>query len=161
MATISDTSTSPYFLPYSPLPLRTRVYVHRHDLTHALARGTAPEARPELALRAVQLTSRRNRRGLVRTLRRTVDDAHRPVINAFRVALIRRGAVLEAEPAIVEMIERLDGPADVAAEGMAMADEIIANANRSPLYNPSEPGTLRRQIKVATEALEPPVAIAA
>ena len=115
----------------------------------------APETDPELALRAAQLTSLRGRRALARTLRRTVDDAHRPIANVFRVPLIRRRAVLEAEPAIRAMIDRLDGPADVAAEGMAMADEIIANANRSPLYNPSEPGTLRRQIKVATEALEP------
>ena len=80
MATISDTPTTPYFLHHSPpLPLRTRVYVHRDDLTHALARGERPTSRPELALRAAQLTSLRNRKGLARTLRRTVDDAHRPV----------------------------------------------------------------------------------
>jgi len=162
MATVTDTPTTPYFLPYSPpLPLRTRVYVHRHGLTHALANGAGPETDPELALRAAQLTSLRGRRALARTLRRTVDDAHRPIANVFRVPLIRRRAVLEAEPAIRAMIDRLDGPADVAAEGMAMADEIITNANRSPLYNPSEPGSLRRQIKVATEALEPAVALVA
>ena len=163
MTTISDTLAAPDAASPSrpPLPLRTRVYVHRHDLTHALARGARPASCPELALRAAQLTGRRNRKGLSRTLRRTVDDAHRPAANAFRVALIRRRAVLKAEPAIRAMINRLDGPGQVDAEGMAIAYEIITNANRSPLYNPSEPGTLRRQIKVATEALEPPVAMAA
>lgn len=163
MATISDTAAAPdpALASPPPLPLRTRVYVRRHDLTHALARGTRPTTGPELALRAAQLTSPRSRKGLARTLRRTVDDAHRPATNAFRVALIRRSAVLEAEPAIRAMIDRLNSPAEVDAEGMAIADEIITNANRSPLYNPSEPGTLRRQIKVATEALEPPVALAA
>jgi hypothetical protein len=158
MATISDTAPSPYF---PPLPLRTRVYMHRHGLTHALARGQRPATRPELALRAAQLTNSRNRRGLARTLRRAVDDAHRPPIETFRAALIRRKAVLEAEPEIQAMIDRLDNSAQVDAEGMAIAEEIITNANHSPLYNPSEPGTLRRQIRVATEALEPPVAAAA
>jgi hypothetical protein len=166
MATISDTapspSPSPYFLPDPPpLPLRTRVYLHRHGLTHALARGERPATRPELALRAAQLTGSRNRRGLARTLRRTVDDAHRPPANTFRAAVVRRTAVLEAEPEIREMIDRLVSPTEVDAEGMAIADEIVTNANHSPLYNRSEPGTLRRQIRVATEALEPPVAAAA
>ncbi len=163
MATISDTPTAPdTALPSPPpLPLRTRVYVHRHGLTHALARGERPTTRPELALRAAQLTSSRNRRGVARTLRRAVDDAHRPPVDTFRVALIRRKAVLEAEPEIRAMIDRLDSPAEVDAEGMAIADEIITNANRSPLYNRSEPGTLRRQIRVATQALEPAVAAAA
>jgi hypothetical protein len=103
----------------------------------------------------------RNRRGLARTLRRAVADAHVSPTHPFRLALIRRRAVLEAEPAIRAMIERLDGPAEVDAEGMAIADEIVTNANRSPLYNASEPGTLRRQIRVATEALEPRAAAAA
>ena len=163
MATISDTPTAPEPALSSapPLPLRTRVYVHRHDLTHSLARGERAATRPELALRAAQLTSLRNRRGLARTLRRAVADAHVSPTHPFRLALIRRRAVLEAEPAIRAMIERLDGPAEVDAEGMAIADEIVTNANRSPLYNASEPGTLRRQIRVATEALEPRAAAAA
>ena len=163
MTTISDTPTAPNAASPSPpaLPLRTRVYVHRHGLTHALARGERCATRPELALRAAQLTSLRNRRGLARTLRRAVADAHRPLTNPYRVALIRRKAVLEAEPAIAAMIERLGNDAQVQAEGMAMAEEIITNANCSPLYNPSEPSTLRRQIRVATEALEPPAAAAA
>lgn len=162
MTTMSDTPTAPYLLASPPpLPLRTRVYVHRNGLTHALARGERPATRPELALRAAQLTSSRNRRGLARTLRRALDDARQPLTDPFRVSLIHRKAVLEAAPAIRAMIERLEGPAEVDAEGMAIAEEIITNANRSPLYNPSEPGTLRRQIKVATEALEPPVAMAA
>lgn len=163
MTTISDTPTVPDAVPPSPrpLPLRTRVYVHRHGLTHALARGERPATRPELALRAAQLTSPRNRRGLARTLRRAVDDAHRPPTHPFGMALIRRKAVLEAKPAIQALIDRLENCTEVEAEGMAMADEIITNANRSPLYNASEPGTLRRQIRVATAALEPPVAAAA
>ena len=78
-------------------------------------------------------------------------------MNPFRVPLIRRGAVLDAQGAIGTMIERLDSPRPVCAEGMAMVEQIITNADCSPLYNASEPRTLRRQILVATQALDPHV----
>lgn len=68
--------------------------------------------------------------------------------------IIERAAVLEAEEAIVKLIARLDGPDPVGAEGMALLERILTNAARSPLYNPSEPGTLRRMMRVATDALE-------
>jgi hypothetical protein len=137
------------------LSLRTRVALHRHGLTRALAEGADPTARPELAVRAAQLTSERNRRGVARTLCRVIAEAHEPPINPFQVAFIRRPAVLEAQDAIGAMIERLRSPRPVCAEGMAMAERIITNADCSPLYNPSEPSTLRRQILVATAALDP------
>jgi hypothetical protein len=153
MTTISNSHAGRDRARLAPLPLRACVYMRRQGLTHALAQGAPPTSRPELALRATQLTSRRNRRGLARTLRRTITDANNPVPNPFHVAPIRRTAVLEAEEAIRAMIERLDDSMAVDAEGMAMAEQIITNANCSPLYTPCEPGALRRQIRVATEAL--------
>jgi hypothetical protein len=155
VTTIADSPTGQALAQFAPMTLRTRVYIHRHGLTRALANGARPSAGPELALRADQLTSPRHRKALVRTLRRTVTDSHQPMVNPFRVALIRRSAVLEAEGAIRTMIRRLDAPEPVDAEGMAMADQIVTNADRSPLYTRSEPGALRRQIRVATEALDP------
>jgi hypothetical protein len=144
-------------LPTQPgsLSLRTRVTLHRHGLTRALAAGADPTGRPELAVRAAQLTSERNRSGMARTLSRVIAEAHEPPINPFQVAFIRRPAVLEAQDAIAAMIERLHSPRPVCAEGMAMGERIITNADCSPLYNPSEPSTLRRQILVATAALDP------
>ena len=70
------------------------------------------------------------------------------------LSIIDRRAVLDAEPAIAEMIERLLGPRPVQAAGMAMVERILTNADRSPLYNPSEPGALRQTIRVATVALD-------
>jgi hypothetical protein len=137
------------------LSLRTRVAVRRHRLTRALAKGGDPTARPELAVRAAQLTSERSRRDLARILRRVITEAHRPPMNPFQAAFIRRRAVLEAQGAIGAMIERLNSPRPVCAEGMAIAEQIVTNADCSPLYNPSEPNTLRRQILLATAALEP------
>ena len=37
---------------------------------------------------------------------------------------------------------------------MAMLEWILTSADRSPLYNTSEPGSLRRMIRAATSALD-------
>lgn len=140
--------------PRSPLRLRIRTALHRAELTRALAGGVEPGARPELALRALQLTSDRSRRTLARTLGRTITESHEPAMSRARTTIIRRGAVLDAEDAIKTMIERLRAAKPVQAQGMALADGVLTNADQSPLYNPSEPGSLRRAIEGATKALD-------
>ena len=72
------------------------------------------------------------------------------------MVIIRRGAVLEAEDAIRTMIARLGSSQPLRAEGMAIAQRILTNADRSPLYNRAEPGALRREISVATAAMSRP-----
>ena len=69
-------------------------------------------------------------------------------------SIIDRRAVLDAEPAIAELIEHLLEPRPVQAAGMAMVELILTNADRSPLYNASDPGALRQTIRVATATLE-------
>jgi hypothetical protein len=72
-----------------------------------------------------------------------------------RIVITDRRAVLDAEDTIQAMISRLTSREPVRAEGMAIAERILTNAERSPLYNPSEPGSLRRAITHATAALDP------
>ena len=136
------------------LRLRFRTSVHRARLTHALAEGADPGASDELALRVRQLTSERNRKMLAGSLRRSIAEAHRPARTRAVVSIIDRRAVLDAEPAIAEVIERLLAPRPVQAAGMAMVERILTNADWSPLYNPSKPGALRYMIRVATVALD-------
>ncbi len=151
----SDTFRRPTFDSRSrSLRLRIRTARQRAELTRAVAEGADPTMRHELALRAAQLTSDRSRRTLARTLRRTIAEAHQPALTRSRAVIIRRGAVLDAEGAIEAMIERLGGSKLVRAEGMAMAEWILTDADRSPLYNSSEPGTLRRVVGVATAAMD-------
>lgn len=140
--------------PRSPLRLRIRTALRRTELTRALADGAEPDARPELALRAAQLTSDRSRRALARTLGRTIAETYKPAMTRSRAVIIRRDAVLDAEDAINTMIERLGSSKPVQAQGMALAERILTNADHSPLYNPGEPGSLGRAIKGATEALD-------
>ena len=137
------------------LGVRIRARLHRTALTRMLAQGSDANASQELGLRAAQLTGKRRRRALVRTLRETVAQAHRPPPVRGRMTVVQRTAVLEAEAEIQAMIERVNSPASVCAEGMALADLILTNADRSPLYTPSRPGSLRRAIVVATAAMDP------
>ncbi len=136
----------------APVRTRLRVALHRPELTRALAEGGEPGSSDELALRASQLTSERNRRSMGRTLRRTIDEAHRPPLGRHKV-LIRRSDVLDAEPAIRAMIDRLSSPEPVRVEGMAMIEMILTNADNSPLYNTSPRGRLRDEITAVTEAM--------
>jgi hypothetical protein len=136
------------------LSLRIRTAVHRAELTRLLAEGADPSLSSELALRARQLTSRRHRRALARSMHRTIAEARKPAVTRGQLVIIDRRAVLDAEDAIVEMIDRLRTPFAVRAQGMAILERILTNADRSPLYTKSEPGTLRRMISAATAALD-------
>lgn len=135
------------------LRARFRVTLHRRALTRALADGADPVSSLELALRARQLTSARNRRSLAHAMRRAIDEAHRGPMARSRMVLVRTSAVLEAEDAIETMIGLLDDPRPVRPEGMAMAERLVTNADHSPLYNLAEPGALRHEISVATAAM--------
>jgi hypothetical protein len=134
--------------------VRLRTAVQRTALTRALAHGALETGSPELALRAQQLTSERHRRSVARAMRRTIAEAYRPPLARARLTLIRRSAVLEAEEAINAMIDRVNGSLPVRTEGMAMAELILNNAEQSPLYNSTGPGTLLRQIRLATAAMD-------
>jgi hypothetical protein len=133
--------------------LRLRVAIKRDALTRALAAGADPTSSPERALRARQLTSDRRRRQMIRTLRSTVAEARQPAMTRARVSIINRRAVLEAEDAIQAMVARLRSPDPIAVKGMAMAERILTDGVSSPLYNPAEPGTLRRLVLVSTAEL--------
>jgi len=132
-----------------------RTALHRDDLTRALAEGVDPAISDQLSLRAAQLTAPRSRRLLTRSLRRTIAEAYKPAMSRSRAAIIDRAAVLDAEDAITAMIDRVTSSRPVRAEGMAIADRMLTNAERSPLYNAGEPGSLRRVIRAATAAMDP------
>jgi hypothetical protein len=137
------------------LAMQLKVAVKRNALNAELAAGAPPALSPELALRASQLSSEPCRRELARTWRRTTREARRPTLGRANVSIIRRGAVIDAEPAIEALIARLSDGEPVAVQGMAMLERLLSEGASSPLYNASEPGMLRRQVRVATEALDP------
>jgi hypothetical protein len=136
------------------LPLRIRVGINRDALARELATGAPAAASRELALRAAQLSSSRHRRRLAGTWRQTVKEARQPAAHFAYAPIIRRRAVIDADDAINALIARLRDSEPVAVQGMAMLDRLTTDAASSPLYVPAEPGALRRQLIVATEAME-------
>jgi hypothetical protein len=135
------------------LRVHYRAAVHRAELTRALAEGADPRATSDLSLRAQQLTSERSRRTFARSLRRAIAEARQPARTRAVVPIIDRRAVLDAEADIKDTIQRLLASQPVGAKGMAMIERILTNADRSPLYNRSEPGTLGQTIRLATAEL--------
>ncbi len=139
----------------APVALRLKVGVRRDALNRQLVAGARPSQSPELALRASQLVSDRERHRVAGAWRRAVRDAHRPATSRSTASIVHRGAVIDAEDAIDGLIDRLSDAEPIAAEGMALVEQLITDGISSPLYNAAERGTLRRQVKVATEALDP------
>jgi hypothetical protein len=140
------------------LPLQLSVAIHRDALTRGLATGMYPAASPELLLRAAQLSSPHHRRQLAKTWRRTVKEARQPALSFAYTTLIQRRAVIEADDAIRALIARLNSNEPVAAQGMAILYLLMTDGSSSPLYLRAEPGTLRRQLIMATEAMDPQLA---
>jgi hypothetical protein len=136
-----------------PLGVRIHVTTRRRRLTRQLAEGVDPGTSPEVAIRAAQLTAPRHRKQLVKTLRRTLHQAHHPPLRP-QLEIIDRRAVLDAEEAIDAMIARLSYAEPVRAQGIAIAEQMLSNADDSPLYNRAERGALRQLVFEATEALD-------
>jgi hypothetical protein len=128
--------------------VRTRIHetANRGAFTRALAAGADPLTQPELAPRAAQLISRRERATIARSLHRTLQDAHASRSTLGGPALIRRGAVRHAEDVITAVISRLQGPHPVSPRGMAQIWR---------LYNNAAPGALRQAMSAVLCALEP------
>jgi hypothetical protein len=139
-----------------PLSLRLKVSLQRDALTRDLALGASPTASAELTLRAAQLIGLRHRRQLARSLRRLPKEARAP--HLIRSTIIHRYGVVQAEAAINALIARLDDNQPVAVQGMAMLEQLLTDGASSPLYNAGELSTLRRQVEVVTEAMDPELA---
>jgi hypothetical protein len=138
------------------LALKMRVAASRDRLDRELAANADSDSSPELALRASQLTSDRRRKQLARTLNRVIKDAHSPRVTLPPVVLVNRAAVRDAEESIQALVARLRSAAPVRAEGMAIAERIVTDGAKSPLYLNGDRGALRQRVLGATAALDSP-----
>jgi hypothetical protein len=137
--------------------VRTRIHetTKRGAFTCALAAGADPLTQTELASRAAQLITRRERVTIARSLSRMLQEAHVSRATVAAPALIRRAAVRDAEDVIDAVINRLEGPHPVSPRGMAQIWRLLTNADNSPLYNNAAPGALRQAMSAVLCALEP------
>lgn len=137
------------------LALRLKVAVKRDALLRELAAGAPPALSPELALRASKLLNDRHRGHLAGALRRAIREAHQPARTRSGVSIVDRAAVIDAEVELAALIDRLSSDQPVAPQGVAIVERLITDGAVSPVYNKAGAGTLRREVIMATIALEP------
>jgi hypothetical protein len=127
------------------------VFLRRATLDRLLAAGVDPSWTPELELRAAQVTSRRKRRPLARSLDTAVSDAHRPPRWSCKAPL-NRPAVRAAAPALRALAADLAADVRPGAQGVELAKQLVTDSS-SPLYGPGDEEGLREMAQIARRAL--------
>jgi hypothetical protein len=122
------------------------------SLDQQLATGCAPESSRLLAARAQDIVSLRHRESLARSWDHLLRVARRG--SALRTAAVplNASAILAAEPAIRELMERLSAPLPVPARGVAAATIPLTDAT-SPVYGRQSPGALARLARLLDDAI--------
>ena len=127
------------------------------SLDRDLREGAPTWQSPTHAVRSLQLTSDRRRRRLARSLERLLEAAEQPrALFSGAVVPPRRDQVRGAKPVIGEIVERLRCPGPVAAKGMVMLRDLLADGS-GPCYAKIRPDALNCQLLVVSEMLDVPV----
>jgi hypothetical protein len=131
--------------------VRLSVLIHRLTLDRELAAGADPCSSPELALRAVQLATHRNRRRLATGLERLVSDAQTPgilssAIRRPRVSVVRFQTVLEA------LGRRLRSEESLSLRGLAMLQRLLTDTG-SPLYAATDADELSSVLRLVAASM--------
>lgn len=140
------------------MSLRTRAqtHLHRRELDSELASGVDPNRGGLLAERARELLGEGTRRRLAASLERLLAEASAPpVIGLTTQVPIPRAAILDSRLTLSEIAERLDSPAFLSPQGVAMVSVLLSDGS-GPLYG-DDPGThreLARSLEAALNALD-------
>ena len=124
------------------------------SLDRQLAAGADPQTSAVLAPRAQKLVARRSRNRVADALARALGSA-RSTTPGFTAAVRPQAReMLQAGAVLAALDRRLRCPNPIAAQGIATLAALLTDAS-SPLYQPSEPGTLASRLRAAAAALEP------
>jgi hypothetical protein len=115
------------------LALRLRVRLGRGGLDRQLADAPVCDLTRALALRSRQLTDRRTRQELARSLREIVDRVEAPP-RLMSADVIDRAAVRVGREPLLGLAERLEASGPVNPRGVALAKMLLTDG-LSPLYN--------------------------
>jgi hypothetical protein len=109
------------------------------------------------AARALQITSRRSRRGLAAALDRVIEHADWPQgrINRTAVVLPCRISVSAQLPEIRALAVRLRSAEPVAAQGIAML-RLLLSDGAGPIYASGRAAALARDLQAIDRSLEVP-----
>lgn len=149
-------------MPSSTLLTHLHTALKRDALDAQLSAGIDPRRTPELSLRATQLSARRHRSALARTLRAIVAEASepRPPARAIDV-LIERRQVRTAADSLLALAARLDSPRPAHAGGIAAVQRLITDVSASPLYVDRGAGAIEQLAHAAVANMDRPILAAA
>jgi hypothetical protein len=124
------------------------------SLDHQLAAGCPPESNRLLAARAQDIVSLPRRTSVAGSWEHLLRVARRAPAVRTRAVPLNAAAILAAEPAIREMMDRLIAPLPVTARGVAAATIPLVDA-ASPVYGRQSPEALADLLDVAITQLDP------
>jgi hypothetical protein len=161
----ADTAPSrnapPALVPGDPFVLRPQRLADRllarvlgASLDQQLAAGCSPESNRLLAARAREIVSLPHRASLARSWEHVLRVAQRAPTPRTPAVPLNAAAIVAAEPAIRELMERLTAPLPVPAQGVAAATIPLTNAT-SPIYGRQSPGALAHLLDHAINQLDP------
>ena len=140
----------------SAFSLRARVRLLRPRLVSELAEGANPDATPERAVCAAQLTSARHRQelaaGLYRVIEVSMSPPRRQPLPRPEVPLDHR-EVRTARAALLHLADRLRAQAEVSPRGVAIVEELL-RCGSSPLYFHHYDGDVDDEARRARVALD-------
>jgi hypothetical protein len=110
--------------------------------------------RPRTTARPHRRTRPRHRKTLATSFRHVIEDACAPRSPLTARVPVQRDQVLAARNDLEALIVHLhDLGHPVKPEGMRLAHELLCDGD-GPLYQPAEPATLRRRVRLIREAME-------
>jgi hypothetical protein len=134
--------------PWDRIAVRLRAF----SLDRDLAAGASPDASVTLALRAQMLVRPRYRRELARSVRRVLTAATQSPLRSHLPVPVCRDRVKDSSEEFADLIRRLLAAGPVAAQGVAQASVLVADAG-GPLYRRASAGDLRARVRDAADAL--------
>ena len=124
------------------------------SLDHQLAAGWSPESSRLLAARAQDIVSLPRRTSVARSWDHLLRAARRAPAQRTPAVPLNAAAILAAEPAIRELMERLTAPLPVTAQGVAAATIPLTDAT-SAVYGRQRPDALAGLLDDAIIQLDP------
>ncbi len=124
------------------------------ELDRHLAAGVSPGATALLAIRGRRLTSRRFRGRVAAGLARVVRDAEATTRGFSAAVRPDRREVIAARTLLANLDRRLRADEPVSPQGVALLESLLTDGS-SPLYRPTEPGSLGSRLRAAAAALDP------
>jgi hypothetical protein len=119
----------------APLNARVKARLHRHHLDTELAAGVDPNVDPAHRERAEELLADKSRRRLAGALERLLGEADSgPSIFSPKIPIAKE-AVRDCRLEIETLVERLDSPAFISAQGVAKLGLMLSDG-ASPIYSP-------------------------